>query len=440
MGAHHMDTIFALASGLLPSGIAVVRLSGDKVKDIVATLASTIPPARQMFYTPFTACDGAIIDHGLVVFFPAPASFTGEDVAEFHLHGGPAVVERLLQELVCFEGCRQAEAGEFSRRAFANNKMDLVEAEGLADLIAAETESQRRLGVMGASGALASLYRAWRQSLIKARALIEAELDFADEADVPGSVSDVIWPQLAQLHTEIHDHISAGERNQAMRDGLKIVIAGAPNAGKSSLINRLAGHDVAIVTDEPGTTRDALEVRLTLGGLPILVSDTAGLRQAEGNIEQIGITIARQKIKEADLVLLLEDMAEPQPVDLPDIAVPLWHIGNKLDKIRGDKNRWPIQICATDGQGWEMFLEKLTSFCLERSVEIGGLVPARQRQLDLLRQGCAELEQALGSSQLGLELRAEYLRRASDQLGRITGDIEVEDFLDIIFSEFCIGK
>jgi len=435
-----MDTIFALSSGLLPSGVAVVRLSGSHVKDIVTVLVGQLPPPRTLRHKPFKTRKGELIDQGLVVFFPHPYSFTGEDVAEFHLHGGQAVVACLLQELASFEGCRQAEAGEFSRRAFANGKLDLVQAEGLADLIAAETQSQHRLAVMGTSGALASLYRSWRQKLIKVRALIETELDFADEADVPETPSDLAWPLLTQLIMEIDDHVKAGERAQAMRDGLKIVIAGAPNAGKSSLINRLAGRDVAIVTDEPGTTRDALEVRLTIAGLPVLVSDTAGLRPTQGTIEKMGIEIAKNRIMEADLVLLVEDMDNPQPVDLPEITVPLWRIGNKLDKKLGDKKYWPVQICAITGQGFDILLENLTNFCLERSVKVGQLIPARQRQLDLLRAGRQEIEQALTSPQLGLELRAEYLRHASDNLGRITGDMNVEDFLDVIFSEFCIGK
>jgi len=435
-----METIFALASGVLPSAVAVIRLSGAQVKDVVTTLAGQLPPARSMTYCSFKARDGAIIDQGLMVFFPAPYSFTGEDVAELHLHGGTAVVARLLQELAGFNNCRQAEAGEFSRRAFAHGKMDLVQAEGVADLIAAETESQRRLAVMGASGALARIYRDWRKRLIKARALIEAELDFADEADVPGSVSDQVWPQLAQLGGEIEEHIKAGERAEAMRDGLRIVIAGAPNAGKSSLINRLAGRDVAIVTDEPGTTRDALEIRMTVGGLPLFVSDTAGLRQTQTIVEQMGINIARQKIEEADLVLLIEDMADPQPVDLPIVAAPIWKIGNKLDKSKGDRERWPLQISISNGQGWDLLLEKLTDFCRTRSAQIGMLIPARRRHMDLLRSGVEELKLALAVSHLGLELRSEHLRRASDFLGRITGDIGVEDFLDVIFSEFCIGK
>jgi len=435
-----METIFALASGLLPSAIAIVRLSGGRVREIVARLAGSLPAPRTLFYTTLTARDGMVIDQGLVAFFPAPHSFSGEDMAEFHLHGGPAVVERMLQELATFTDCRQAEAGEFARRAFANSKLDLTQAEGMADLIAAETESQRRLAVMGTSGALKALYRDWCKHLVKARALIEAELDFADEADVPGSVSDIIWPQLVQLNAAIREHIKEGERAQAMRDGVKIVIAGAPNAGKSSLINRLAGREVAIVTDEAGTTRDALEIRLVLAGMPVVVSDTAGLRQTQATIEQKGIDIAHTRMEEADLILFVEDMTDVQPVELPEITAPLWYIGNKLDQTAGDRTRWPVQISATNGQGFDELLTKLTSFCQERSVQITQIIPARRRQLDLLRKGVNELEAAIASPHLGLELRAEYLRQAGNHLGRIIGEVDVEDFLDIIFSEFCIGK
>ncbi len=264
-----MDTIFAVSSGLLPSGVAVIRLSGPHVINIVKTLCGFLPKARFMHYGNLTARDGSFLDSALTVFFPAPHSFTGEDCAEFHLHGGKAVVNRFLDELSTFAGCRMAEAGEFSRRAFMEGKLDLVQAEGLADLIEAETESQRRLAIMGTSGRLTALYRDWRSKLMKARAFIEVELDFADETDVPNSVSDKIWKDVENLRTSLQKHIDEGERASILRDGLQIVIAGAPNSGKSSIMNRLAGKPVAIVTDEAGTTRDALEIRLVLGGIPI---------------------------------------------------------------------------------------------------------------------------------------------------------------------------
>lgn len=435
-----MDTIFALSSGLVPSGVAVLRLSGPQVNDIVTCLVGKKLKPRFMHYGPICLKSGEILDHGLTVLFPAPHSFTGQDCAEFHIHGGKATVARLLQELASFDNCRQAEPGEFSRRAFSEGKIDLTGAEGLADLIEAETESQRRMAIMGASGALATLYRKWRDQLIRARALIEAELDFSDESDVPGSVSDTIWRDMAALKHQITDFVADGRRAAAMRDGLKIVIAGAPNAGKSSVMNLLAGRDVAIVTEEAGTTRDALEVRLTIGTLPVLVTDTAGLRQTDNRIEKIGIDIAYARILEADLVLMLDDMSDPHPIELPETRAIIWHVGNKSDQKTGSLSRWPYQFSARTGEGWDYFMEALSSLCQEHIATLGHLVPARQRQLDLLSNSCDDLRRAVESTSLDLELRAEYLRLASNALGRITGDINVEDLLDVIFSEFCIGK
>lgn len=435
-----MDTIFALSSGLLPSGVAVVRLSGPYVKNVLTQFAGFVPEPRYMNFCTMRSLTGEILDKALVVYFPAPKSFTGEDCAEFHLHGGKALVARFLEELGTIHGCRLAEPGEFARRAFAEGKLDLTEAEGLADMINAETESQRRLAVMGASGALAALYRGWRSRLIKARALIEAELDFSDEGDVPGSVSEQVWADMARLKDDILQHIRNGKRAEIMRDGLKIVIAGAPNAGKSSVMNRLAGRDISIVTEEAGTTRDALEVRLVLGTLPILVTDTAGLRDTENRIEKMGIDVAVTHMKEADLVLMLDDMHDPQIISLPEIPAIIWHIGNKLDLGSGDRNRWPLQFSVRTGESWDEFIENLTVFCHEKVVKIGDVVPARRRQITLLENGLIELETALRADSINLEFRAEHLRHASNYLGRITGDIDVEDLLDVVFSDFCIGK
>ncbi|EFN87614.1 tRNA modification GTPase mnmE [Harpegnathos saltator] len=434
-----MKTIFALSSGLLPSGVAVIRLSGAAVKDVLQRVAGFVPEPRMMVLATFRAESGEVLDRGLVVYFPAPKSFTGEDCAEFHLHGGKAVVTRFLDELSTFPDCRVAEAGEFSRRAFAEGKFDLTEAEGLADLIHAETESQRRLAMMGASGALADLYRNWRSTLVQARAMIEAELDFADEGDVPGSVADRIWDNVSQLHKAVLTHIESAARADVMRDGVKIVIAGAPNAGKSSVINRLAARDVAIVTEEAGTTRDALEIRLVLGGLPVLVTDTAGLRQTENHIEKMGIESAAARIGEADLILLLDDMHNPQLVELPPTEAEIWSIGNKLDLGEGDRKRWPVQLSARSGAGWQDFIGRLTVFCRKKTVDMGEIVPVRRRHTELLKRCALALQHAL-YDEAALELRAEHLRLASDALGKITGDIDVEDLLNVIFSEFCIGK
>lgn len=436
-----MDTIFALSSGKLPSGVAVIRVSGNEVQNIITSIRGKVPPARMMAYGPLYSLEHEFLDSALTVFFPAPNSFTGEDCVEFHLHGGKAVVARFLNELSKFENCRIAEAGEFSKRAFANGKLDLTEAEGLADLIDAETESQRRLAVMGASGALAELYREWRQELLQARAMIEAELDFVEEQDIPDSVSDRIWDKLKLLSSAIKKHVADGYRALAMRDGIKIVIAGAPNSGKSSIINRLAGRDVAIVTDEEGTTRDALEIRLILAGLPVLVTDTAGIRETANKVEKIGIDTALRRLQEADLILHIEDMSSPVEITLPaDNKAEIWRLGNKVDLVSGDSRKWPIQFSAKTGEGFEEFLNKLIDFCNSFSESLGDLVPARKRQFDLLEETISEIDSALILKDLDLTLRAEHLRRASDMLGRITGDIDVEDILDVIFSQFCVGK
>lgn len=438
--APHHDTIFALSSGRLPSGVAVVRASGPKVRFIIETIIDTGIEPRYAAYKTFRSRNGDAIDRGLTLFFPGPHSFTGEDCVEFHLHGGIAVVEKLLQELGELDGCRIAEAGEFTRRAFTNGKMDLTIAEGLADLIAAETEGQRRLALQVASGAQRQLYTEWRQRLVRARAFIEAELDFADESDVPGSVSDRVWRSLQALHKEIELHIASGKRAAMLRDGLHVVIAGAPNAGKSSLLNFLAGREVAIISDEAGTTRDLLEVKLDLNGIPVYVTDTAGLRETESAVEKIGIERARERASEADLILLLEDMSDPIDASLDEAGVEIWRIGTKADLAGTQNDRWTLQISIKDGSGLEELLTKLQSFAEERIGQINDAVPTRQRHINLLRSTLSEIEIAATRDDLPLELRAENMRRASQYLGRITGDVDVEEILDVIFSQFCIGK
>lgn len=435
-----MDTIFALSSGKLPSGVAVIRVSGEMVKTIVETFLHKIPVPRMMTYGQLFSEKGEFLDSALTVFFPGPSSFTGEDCVEFHLHGGRAVVERFLSELQTFDRCRLAEPGEFSRRAFFNGKLDLTEAEGLADLIEAETESQRRLAVMGASGKLAVIYRQWRKDLINARAMIEAELDFSDEEDVLGSVSDVVWQKLELLNQSIMDFIEKSKRVATTRDGIKVVIAGAPNAGKSSIINRLTGRSVAIVTDEEGTTRDALETRLVINGYPILLTDTAGLRATENKVEKIGIEVAYERVKDADLVLLVDDLSNPVSIELPQTKAEIWHIGNKVDLVNGSEQKWPIQFSTKTGEGFQSFFNKLEMFCQKFSYDTGEVVTARRRQLNLLELTVEEIGKAINSVRSDLSIRAEHLRLAADSLGKITGDIDVEDILDVIFSEFCIGK
>lgn len=439
IGSYH-DTIFALSSGRLPSGVAVIRISGPKTRFVYETICQAIPEPRHAALLTFRSRNGDAIDRGLTLFFPAPHSFTGEDCAEFHLHGGKAVVEKMLAVLGELPGCRIAEAGEFTRRAFANGKMDLTIAEGLADLIAAETEGQRRLAMQVASGNQRKLYSEWRQRLINARAFIEAELDFADESDVPGSVSMQLWQQLSALKHEIEHHIASGKRAAMLRDGLHVVIVGAPNAGKSSLLNFLAGRDVAIISEEAGTTRDLLEVKLDLGGIPVYVTDTAGLRETDSVVEKIGIERARARMAEADLVLSLEDMSGPVSVTVEKIEAETWLIGTKADLGGSASGLWKYHISTMTGSGLEQLLDALQAFAEAKIGQIEDAVPTRQRHINLLRATIEEIEKAIEGDDLPLELRAENMRLASQFLGRITGDVDVEEILDVIFSQFCIGK
>jgi len=434
------DTIVALSSGRLPAGVAVVRISGAKTRFVLETIARSVPTERVATYG--TLVDGKRdpIDRGLVLFFPAPRSFTGEDIAEFHVHGGRASVAALLGALTAIDGVRQAEPGEFTRRAFLNGKLDLTETEALADLIEAETEAQRRFALTNASGAQKTLYLSWRQRLIHARAMIEAEIDFSDEEDVPGAVSDTIWRDIAALSEEIGRHMAGFHAAEIIRDGYDVVILGAPNAGKSSLFNALARRDAAIVTDEPGTTRDLLDVVLDLGGLKIRVTDTAGLRNAADKVETIGIERARGRAREADLVLMLEDMTAPAPVDPGGVTAPVLRIGTKADKTpaMAVAHDYDLRISSVTGQGIETLLDAIRRRADAATQATSDILPSRLRHMKLLEETQSFLERAQGGR--AQELRAEELRLAADRLGRIVGTVDVEDLLDVIFSQFCIGK
>jgi tRNA modification GTPase len=432
------ETIFALSSGPVPAGLAVVRISGEEVPAVVTALVGDVPPARQAALRSIRTRNGLVIDTGLILFFPAPHSFTGENVAELHLHGGRAVVDALHRELAQFRNLRAAAPGEFSRRAFENGKLDLIEAEGLADLIAAETEMQRRLAVEQSSGGLSSIYYGWSDRLTRARALIEAELDFPDEEDVPGSVSDQVWADVASLVNELKNHLEQLEAGEIIRDGFKVVIAGRPNAGKSSLMNALAMRDVAIVTDIAGTTRDVLHVDLSMDGYLVRLYDTAGLRETDEIVEREGIRRAEKIIAEADLVIFIEDVSiESGAEELADDAVL---VGTKSDLPRQSARAYDLLISTTHGTGLDalraLIVERLKTKVHPQSMAI----PSRARHKETLTQALAALRTSLHDSHRGLDLRAEDLRVASDALGRVTGRVDVENLLDVIFGEFCIGK
>jgi tRNA modification GTPase len=435
------DSIVALSSGRLPAGVAVIRISGPHSRFAIETIAGSIPADRAAAYRSLHAADGRLLDRALVLFFAAPRSFTGEDVAEFHVHGGRAVVAAVLAALTALDGVRSAEAGEFTQRAFLNGKIDLTEAEALADLISAETEAQRRFASLNAGGAQSRLYQDWRRRLIHARAMIEAEIDFTDEEDIPDSIAETIWADMGMLASDITRHMDGFAAADILREGFDVVILGAPNAGKSSLFNALARRDVAIVTDEPGTTRDLLEVALDLHGLRVRVTDTAGLRRTTGKVEALGIEKAKARGREADLVLALEDSTQPVPVDVDGIAI--LRVGTKSDllaQMSSDVSaRYDLCVSAVTGAGLDVLLEEIARRAEVRIDAAGEILPSRQRHVELLREAVRHIQASVGVEQ-ALELRAEELRLAADRLGRVVGAVDVEDLLDVIFSQFCVGK
>ncbi|MEM8540274.1 MAG: tRNA uridine-5-carboxymethylaminomethyl(34) synthesis GTPase MnmE [Pseudomonadota bacterium] len=434
------DTIIALSSGGLPSGVAVIRISGPLASDVVVLLAGALPIPREASLKLLKSTDGDVIDEAIVLWFRAPNSFTGEDVAEFHLHGGKAVVARLLDLATDIDGIRLAEAGEFTQRAFTNGKMDLTEAEGLADLIDAETESQRKIAQYLAGGGLKDLYDDWQEQLLNARASIEADIDFADEDDVPGSVADQVWDDMNQLKQAIDAHLVSFGSAERIRDGFRISLIGNPNVGKSSLLNALAGSDRAIVSDEAGTTRDVVEVRLDLGGYLVLISDTAGLREDVGEVEAEGIKRSLWAAKSSDLVLHLSDTGQWGHLNGVD-ARNLIRVHTKVDLLDSvpDLEDDTVGVCVSDKSSFFNFVDVLTTK-IGSSFDTGIANNAiKSRYLDHLKNCARDIELAI-NDRSALEIRVEALRRAAFSLGRITGQTNTEDVLGRIFSSFCIGK
>lgn len=433
------DTIFSLSSGGLPSGVAIIRMSGSEVRRVLETMAGGVPDERYAVLRRLRDGEGIVLDHGLVLFFPGPASFTGEDCAEFHVHGGRAVVASLLRALAETARMRQAEAGEFTRRAFLNGKIDLTGAEGLADLIAAETEAQRSLAMSNLEGGQQRLYDGWRARLLHARAMIEAELDFSDESDIPGSVSNQTIADMYALVEEIDNHISEFKIAEIVRDGFKVALVGAPNAGKSSLLNALAKRDVAIVTDIAGTTRDLIEISLDIEGIKVLVTDTAGIRDTVNTVEQMGVNRAISAAENANLVLYLisPDTVQAGTVERQWSTQTLL-VASKSDIGVQEQYNFSHITSATRGDGLSGLIKDLGRRAADATAMTTGAIPTRERHIELLRKTREGIEAAV--TQQALELRAEQLRMASDTLGRITGAIDVEELLGIVFSQFCVGK
>ena len=439
------DTIFALSSGAPPAGVAIVRISGPQVRFVLETITGMVPTPRLARLSTLTDASGLMLDQGLSLFFPAPHSFTGEDVAELQIHGGRASIAAVLSCLSDLAGLRAAEAGEFTKRAFENGRMDLTAVEGLSDLIRAETEAQRKQALGQTEGVLAKLYTDWANRITHARAMVEAELDFADEEDIPGSVSDRIWPEMERLREEMREHLSRAKSGEVVRDGFRIALIGPPNAGKSSLLNALAQRDVAIVSEVAGTTRDIVEVRLDLGGHLVLVQDTAGIRSSQDQIELEGIRRSLRAAEEADLVLELRDPgsgktgADALPASVADRMLLLTKsdlYGVNTATAKGGT----LAISARTGSGIERLIKEINGRIEQFSAGSSEVLPTRDRHVQYLKTCLAELDKGVGGHMLPVEVRSEYLRSAATALGRITGRVDVEDLLGVIFSEFCVGK
>jgi tRNA modification GTPase len=414
-----------LSSGLPPAGIAVVRISGPQAGMALASLAGRLPKSRRATFSELRGANG-LLDEALILWLPGPATATGEDLAELHLHGGRAVVGAVLAELGGFPGLRPAVAGEFTRRAFENGRIDLAQAEGLADLLAAETESQRASAVLLAGGALGLEVGAWQRELLRISAQVEAVLDFSDEDDVPETSERAVRDVIGALEATIAARLATPPAER-LRDGVMVVLGGPPNSGKSSLINRLVEREVAIVTPQAGTTRDRIEVPVAIDGVPLLLTDTAGLRGDTGDaVETIGIARAREALVEADIILWLGDAAET-----PEGAIL---IAAKSD-LRESRDGLPVS--ARTGEG----VAALTSELVMRAKALlpkQGEVALNRRHHAILHDVQSELSAAYTAGDLLVV--AEYLRTARTALDRLTGRAGVEDMLDTLFGGFCIGK
>ncbi len=431
--AHVADTIFALATAPGKAGVAVIRISGSAAVSAGTALFGALPEPRMAALRLLRDRAGHRLDQALVLYFPEKNSFTGEEVVELHLHGSVAVVNAVLRELSDMDDLRLAEPGEFTRRALENGCLDLAQVEGLADLIEAETEAQRRQALRVLSGDLGSLAERWRQNLIRAAALIEATIDFADE-DVPVDVTPEVTSLLDTVSNDLATEISGVDTAERIRTGFEVAIVGAPNVGKSTLLNTLAGREAAITSEYAGTTRDVIEVRMELNGLPVTLLDTAGIRETEDHVEGIGIERAKQRALAADLCVFLVEEG-----DAPDFEP---RAGDLVRRAKADKLGDPKDgISGLTGQGVSDLVSDITSVLSERAARSG--IATRERHRTAMRRASESLVAAKAVLALGAdhyEIAAEELRSAIRALDSIVGRVDVENLLDEIFSSFCIGK
>lgn len=437
------DTIFALSSGAGRSAVSVIRVSGPACGSLLCSLIGRIPKPRELALRvvrhPRT---GEQLDKALAVWLPAPGSFTGEDCAELHLHGSMAVVSAVMAAMSDHTSVRPAEAGEFTQRAFLNGKMDLVEAEGLADLLEARTAAQRRQALRQMSGTPSFTFDDWRQQLLLIRADIEAVVDFADEPGVAEEAAAGIDARIQDLLTHMTTAVERAAVGEAVRGGVNVVLAGLPNTGKSSLLNALARRDAAIVSDIPGTTRDTIEVSLDIMGIPVILTDTAGLRESVSDqVEREGVRRSELRIRNADILVWVwsSDVAgSATPAGEPSLVVQ-----NKCDLESGllrNENPHVVSLSTRSGNGIQEFIEQLSTLLQLRFGDVESSLLVSARQITAVRNSIRLLNEALAVSPGGLELKAEEIRLASEEIGRLTGKVGVEEWLGAIFSRFCIGK
>ncbi|MEO0983121.1 MAG: tRNA uridine-5-carboxymethylaminomethyl(34) synthesis GTPase MnmE [Pseudomonadota bacterium] len=436
------DTICALASGPPPSAIAIVRVSGPAVSTIMADLVAGPPPPPRRASLRDLSDSGTLIDRGVVVFMPAPDSYTGEDTLEFQIHGGAGVIEHLLTALTKPGRARLAEPGEFTRRAFESGKLDLLQAEAVADLIEAETQAQKDQALRQVDGVLSETYEAWRRTLTEILAGLEATIDFPDEDDAPSEVGGETGKRMSDLIADMQAALGDGGIGERLRDGFRVAIVGPPNAGKSTLINRLSGRDVAIVADRPGTTRDALEARMRIGGAMTWLVDTAGMRASTDEIEAEGVRRAEAQARDADLRIHVVDATDPD-WDL----VAAFHV--KHDLVLANKSdlasvarKGVFALSALTGQGEDDLRRRLTDWVAAQARHAESSVITRARHRQAIRDAVARLEAGIDNlrNHRGAEFVAEDVRLAARSIGGVVGDVGVEEVLGTVFSSFCIGK